>query len=163
MTECIAETAEELEDTQQGRFLTFALEKEEFGIEINYVTEIIGMQPITPLPEMPFYIKGIINLRGKIIPLVDMRLKFKKNTTDYTDRTCIIVVDVNEISAGLIVDAVADVVAIEDENISPPPDFGTGIHNKYIHGIGKTNNAVKLLLDCEKLFSENEIELPMAN
>jgi Chemotaxis signal transduction protein len=152
----------ETEDTQQGRFLTFALEKEEFGIEIKYVTEIIGMQLITPLPEMPVYMKGIINLRGKIIPLIDMRLKFKKNTTDYTDRTCIIVVDINEISSGMIVDTVADVVAIEDENISPPPDFGTG-YNKYIHGIGKTGDAVKLLLDCEKLFSEYGTELLMAN
>ncbi len=146
------------EDTQKGRFLTFTLGKEEYGIEIRYVTEIIGIQSITKIPELPDYLKGIINLRGKIIPVMDVRLRFKKEPRDYTDRTCIIVIDINEISIGLIVDTVSEVITIEDENIVPPPNFKTGFNNKYVKGIGKIGNDVKLLLDCEKILSEEEME-----
>lgn len=153
------EELEETEDTQHGRFLTFALGEEVFGIEIRFVTEIIGMQPITPLPEVPNFIKGIINLRGKIIPVVDVRLKFEKETVAYNDRTCIIVVETNEITVGLIVDKVAEVLKIEDENIVPPPDHRTGIQNRYLAGIGKDGEDVKLLLSCEKLFSDEEVRV----
>ena len=146
------------EDTQHGRFLTFTLDSEDYGIQIKYVTEIIGMQPISQIPEVPEYIKGIVNLRGKIIPVIDIRLKFKKDAVDYTDRTCIIVIDTGEISVGLIVDNVSEVITISDEEISPPPDAKTGIHNRYIHGIGRVGERVKLLIDCEKLFIEQEIE-----
>lgn len=144
------------EDTQHGRYLTFHLDEEDFGIEIKYVTEIIGMQPIARIPEVPDYIKGIINLRGKIIPVIDMRLKFKKESVEYNDRTCIIVVDTQEIIVGLVVDKVSEVITIDDEEIAPPPDKKTGIHNKYIQGIGKIEGEVKLLLDCKKLFNEEE-------
>ncbi|MDF2986064.1 MAG: CheW protein [Eubacterium sp.] len=146
------------EDTQKGRFLTFALGKEEYGIEIKYVTEIIGIQVITKIPELPDYLKGIINLRGKIIPVMDVRLRFKKESREYTDRTCIIVIDINETSIGLIVDTVSEVITIEDVNIVPPPNFKTGFNNKYVKGIGKTGNDVKLLLDCEKILSEEELD-----
>ncbi len=148
----------ENEDTQHGRFLTFALGEEVFGIEIRFVTEIIGMQPITPLPEVPDYIKGIINLRGKIIPVVDVRLKFGKETVPYNDRTCIIVIETDGITVGLIVDKVAEVLMIEDENIVLPPDPRTGIQNRYLAGIGKVGEDVKLLLSCEKLFSDEEVK-----
>ncbi len=150
---------EENEDTQYGRFLTFTIGEEVFGIEIRYVTEIIGMQPITQLPEVPDYIKGIVNLRGKIIPVIDVRLKFKKEPVEYNDRTCIIVIDTQEISVGLIVDNVAEVMTIDDENIVPPPDYRTGVQNRYIRGIGKVGDDVKLLLDCEKLFKEEETKI----
>jgi purine-binding chemotaxis protein CheW len=153
------EMLEEQEDTQHGRFLTFALGEEVFGIEIRFVKEIIGLQPITKLPEVPDYIKGIINLRGKIIPVIDVRLKFKKDAMEYNDRTCIIVVETSEISVGLIVDNVAEVLAIDDENIVPPPDARAGIQNRYINGIGKVGSEVKLLLDCERLFREEEAQL----
>ncbi len=149
----------EEEDTQKGRFLTFALGKEDYGIEIKYVTEIIGIQAITQIPELPDYLKGIINLRGKIIPVMDVRLRFRKIPMEYTDRTCIIVIDINEISVGLIVDTVSEVISIEDGNIVPPPSIKTGFSNKYVKGIGKTGNEVKLLLDCEKILSEEETEL----
>ena len=149
----------EMEDTQHGRFLMFALGEEVFGLEISYVTEIIGMQPISGLPETPDYIKGIVNLRGKIIPVIDVRLKFKKPSIDYTDRTCIIVIDTGAFSVGLIVDSVAEVMTLEDGKIVPPPDARTGIQNRYIKGIGKTESHVALLLDCEKLFSEEESEV----
>ena len=147
----------EQEDTQHGRFLTFNVEKEDYGIDIGYVTEIIGMQPITKIPETEDYIKGIINLRGKIIPVVDMRLKFKKEPAEYTDRTCVVVIETSELSVGLIVDKVTEVLTIDDKDIASPPDFKTGLKNRYIQGIGKVGGDVKLLLDCKKLFNENEI------
>lgn len=151
------------EDTQKGKFLTFSLGNEYYGIDIMYVTEIVGIQPITVVPELPDFIKGIINLRGKIIPVMDARLKFKKGPKEYNDRTCIIVIDVLEISIGIIVDAVAEVLNISDENIVPPPNLNTG-GRKYIKSVGKSNENVTLILDCEKLLNENEIdELKSAN
>lgn len=149
----------ENEDTQKGRFLTFTLGKEDYGIEIKYVTEIIGIQPITQVPELPDYLKGIINLRGKIIPVMDVRLRFRKEPLNYTDRTCIIVIDINDTSIGLIVDTVSEVASIDDEDIMPPPNSKTGFNNKYVKGIGKLGNEVKLLLDCGKILSEDETEL----
>lgn len=146
------------EDTQKGRFLSLSLSEEIFALEIKYVTEIVGVQPITHIPEVPDYVKGIINLRGKIIPVIDMRLKFKKPSIEYTDRTCIIVVDIEEVSVGLIVDKVLEVVSIPDDNIVPPPDYRTGIQNKYIKGIGTIDTKVILLLDCSKVLSEQDIE-----
>lgn len=152
------EEIEQEEDTQQDRYLTFSLGNQIFGIEIRYVTEIIGIQPITEVPEMPDYVKGIINLRGKIIPVIDVRLKFRKEPAEYNDRTCIIVIDIHEISIGLIVDNVAEVLTITEENIVPPPDYRTGFQNRYIKGIGKSDKEVKLLLDCDKLLKEEELE-----
>jgi len=146
------------EDTQKGKFLTFVIGQEVYGIEISYVTEIIGIQPITEVPEVPEYVKGIINLRGKIIPVIDVRLKFRKPAIEYNDRTCIVVVDIKEFSVGLIVDKVAEVLDIPDEGIVPPPAAQTGFHNRYIKGIGKIGNDVKLLLECEKLLTEEEFE-----
>ena len=150
------ELLEKQEDTQRGRYLTFNVGEETYGIEIGYVTEIIGMQPITKIPEIAEYIKGIINLRGKIIPVLDVRLKFKKDPIAYNDRTCIIVVETEDIMVGLIVDQVSEVITINDEDISPPPNNKTGIHNKYIKGIGKIDGKVKLLLDCKRLFDDDE-------
>lgn len=158
MAEVMAEVIETEEDTQRGRYLTFTLGKETYGIEIKYVTEIIGIQAITELPELSEYIRGIINLRGKIIPVMDVRLRFKKEFREYNDRTCIIVVDISNISIGLIVDGVAEVLSIDEQNIVEPPKMNTGQQNKYIKNIGKVGNDVKLLLDCEKILAENEIE-----
>jgi purine-binding chemotaxis protein CheW len=129
-----------------------------FGIAINYVNEIIGMQKINPIPEVSSFVKGIINLRGNIIPIIDMRLKFKKEPIEYDDRTCIIIVDIDGISAGLIVDKVAEVINIDDKSISAPPDVRTGFANRYIKGIGKLTDSVILLLDCMKLFKDNELK-----
>lgn len=146
-----------IEDTQKNKFLTFSLEKEHFGLEIQYVTEIVGIQPITTVPEMPDFIKGIINLRGEIIPVMDARIRFKKSIIDYSDRTCIIVLDVKDISIGIIVDAVSEVSNIEDEDIVPPPIIFEG-SRKYIKAIGKKNNEVVLLLDCDHLLNDDEME-----
>jgi purine-binding chemotaxis protein CheW len=151
------------EDTQKGKFLTFSLGKEYYGIDIMYVTEIVGIQAITFVPELPDFIKGIINLRGKIIPVMDARLKFKKEPKEYNDRTCIIVIDVLELSIGIIVDAVSEVLNISDENIVPPPNLNTG-GRKYIKSVGKSEENVTLILDCEKLLDESEMdELKGAN
>lgn len=151
------EMMETVEDTQRGKFLTFSVGREFYGLEIQYVTEIIGIQEITEVPELPIYVKGIINLRGKIIPVMDVRLRFKKEPQEYNDRTCIIVIDIRNISIGLIVDHVAEVVVITAENIVPPPEVRTGFHNRYVKGIGKVGSEVKLLLDCDKLLNDDEI------
>lgn len=148
---------EQEEDTQKGKFLTFLLGNEFYGIEIKFVTEIIGIQVITGIPELPNYLKGIINLRGKIIPVMDVRLRFKKPFKEYNDRTCVIVIEIRGVSIGLIVDSVSEVLAIPDEDIVPPPDLSSGGGNKYIKGIGKVANEVKLLLDCDKLLREEEV------
>lgn len=154
MAESIGVGQEFIEDTQRGRYLTFVIGKEVYGIEIKYVTEIINMQKITEVPELPEYIKGIINLRGKIIPVMDVRLRFRKEAKEYNDRTCIIVVDIEDISVGLIVDSVSEVITITEDNIVPPPDTNTGFNNRYIKGIGKVGDEVKLLLDCGKLLTD---------
>ena len=159
MTQTVVKELLELEeDTQKGKFLTFSMGNEMYGIEIQYVTEIIGIQTITEVPELPQYIKGIINLRGKIIPVMDVRLRFKKPFREYNDRTCVIVVDFQEVSIGLIVDSVSDVLSIPDGDIVPPPELNKGFSNRYIKGIGKVGNDVKLLLYCEKLLAEDEWE-----
>ncbi|WP_048823627.1 chemotaxis protein CheW [Bacillus sp. B-jedd] len=145
---------EEFEDSQAGKYLTFNLENEIFGIDIKYVMEIIGIQRITIIPEVPDYIRGIINLRGKIIPVMDVRLRFKKKLKEYNDRTCIIVVDVNDLSVGLIVDRVSEVLSINPEDIVPPPEISQGA-NKYVKGIGKSGGGVKLILNCDKLLHED--------
>jgi purine-binding chemotaxis protein CheW len=145
------------EDTQEGRYLTFSLGKESYGIEIRYVTEIIGIQPITEIPDLPEYVKGIINLRGKIIPVMDVRLRFKKEPKDYNDRTCVIVVDIRDMSIGLIVDSVSEVMTIPKQDIVQPPQMNKGYQNRYIKSIGKVGSEVKLLLDCDMLLNDGEI------
>jgi len=157
MTKVTDEIVEIDEDTQKDKFLTFKIGNENYGIEINYVTEIIGIQEITQVPELPEYVRGIINLRGKIIPVMDVRLRFKKEPIEYNDRTCIVVIDIMDISIGLIVDSVSEVMNINDENIVPPPDIKTGFHTRYVKGFGKVGNDVKLLLDCDKLLNDDEI------
>jgi purine-binding chemotaxis protein CheW len=144
---------EEMEDSKD-RFLTFDLGTEQYGIVINQVTEIIGLQAINRLPETPDYIQGVINLRGKIIPVIDLGMKFRRVKRDYTDRTCIIVVETQHLTAGLVVDNVDEVILIKD--ISPPPDLAAGIGSRYIQGIGKVNEDIVILIDCERFFNDEE-------
>lgn len=158
MTDLIVESLETGEDTQKGKLLTFLLGKEVYAIEIKYVIEIVGIQPITEVPELPEYVKGIINLRGKIIPVMDVRLRFRKEPKEYNDRTCIIVVEVGNILLGLIVDNISEVISIPDEEIVPPPEINKGTESKYIKGIGKVGSNVKLILDCEKLMNDKDVE-----
>lgn len=146
-------------DSMKGRYLTFALGQEVFGIGIDVVKEIIGLQPINPIPEAPEHIKGLINLRGKVFPVIDMRLKFKKQPEPYNDRTCIIVINAKENAVGLIVDRVAEVLTLKDEDIAPPPGSWTGPGRRYLSGVGKRGDHIILLLDCDQLFTEDEITI----
>lgn len=144
-------------DTQHGRYMTFRCDGDYYGIAITYVNEIIGIQPIAELPDMPSYIKGLINLRGKIVPILDVRERFGKPAIEYNDRTCVIVINVGEDTVGLIVDTIADVVTLEDDDIlAPPASKSAGGAGHYIFGIGKCGNEVKLLVDPEKLIYEQE-------
>jgi purine-binding chemotaxis protein CheW len=147
----------ELEDTLRGRFLTFVLGAEYYGIEIRYVTEIIGIQTITEVPELPDYMSGIINLRGRIIPVMDIRKRFKKEFVQYNDRTCIIVIDVDSYTIGLIIDSVSEVITIPDTEIVAPPHLNKDSNN-YIYGVGKVGSDVKLLLDCRRLIDDNDTQ-----
>ena len=144
------------EDTQKDKFLTFTVCQEIYGLEILYVTEIVRVQPITEIPEFPEYIKGIINLRGSIIPVIDMRLLFMKASSEYGNRTCIVVVNIQGQSMGLIVDAVAEVLSLQEQNIVPMPSIKQGGH-QFVQGIGKHGESVILLLDCTKLFGYEDI------
>ncbi|MFY8000545.1 MAG: chemotaxis protein CheW [Candidatus Kapaibacteriota bacterium] len=145
------------EDTQKDRYLTFRIAAEEYGIEIRHITEIVGVQKITEVPDTATYLKGVINLRGKIIPVVDVRLRFGMEELAHSDRTCIVVVDVSGTSIGLIVDEVLEVVNIAEENVSDPPRTTKGSSGRYIQGMGKIGDAVKILLNIERLLNEDEL------
>ncbi len=146
------------EDTQKDKYLTFHLNGEDYGIEIAFVTEIIGIQKITEVPGMPFFIKGVINLRGKVIPVMDIRLRFKMDERAYDERTCIIVVDINGTAVGLVVDEVREVADIPEAQVEPPPDTGMSQSSRYIKGLGKMDDEVKILLNAEKLLQKEEFE-----
>ena len=130
-------------------------------MEIQYVNTIIQLQPITAIPETEDYIKGLLNLRGKVIPVIDVRLRFKQPPLDYNDRTCIIVINVKSMMVGLIVEQIAEVVEISESNILPPPSIGRidKGHNKYVYGIGKVGDTVKLLLDPDKLLNDEDLSV----
>lgn len=147
-------------DTQKGKYMTFKSGNEYFGLEIQYVNEIIQLQAITAIPETEDYIKGLINLRGKVIPVVDVRLRFKQAPFEYNDRTCIIVINIKSMMVGLIVEKIAEVVEIKDDNILPPPSVGRDkAQNKYVYGIGKVGDTVKLLLDPDKLLNDEDLSV----
>lgn len=148
--------------TQQNKYVTFRSGKEYFGLKIEYVNEIVVYQEITQVPETPEYIKGLINLRGRIIPVIDVRTRFKMEPVEYNDRTCIIVVRLQEMVIGLIVEQIAEVVEILPEDILDPPVLGKeekSVENRYVYGIGQVGDSVKLLIDPEKLLKDEDISL----
>ncbi|MBS4995871.1 MAG: chemotaxis protein CheW [Roseburia sp.] len=149
----------EEEDVRRGKYMTFQIGQDVFGIELKYVNEIIQMQPVTPIPEVEPFIKGLINLRGKIIPVIDVADRFGKEASPYNDRTCVIVIEVSGIEVGLIINSIAQVVSIEEQDILPPPNMahGTAPQNKFVRGIGKMEDGVKLLLDPVKLLSDDAL------
>lgn len=147
---------EDEENTLKDRYLTFKLGSEQYAFEIKYVTEIIGIQKITEVPNIKHFIKGIINLRGIIYPVVDVRKRFALPEIEYDDRTCIIVVNVKNMGIGLIVDEVAEVLTILPEFIAPPPQTNKGSHSRFIKGIGRIMDQVKILLDIHKMLYEEE-------
>ena len=150
-------------EKQRNKYVTFKSGNEYFGLKIEYVNEIIVYQEITEIPESDDYIKGLINLRGKIIPVIDVRVRFKQEQLEYTDRTCIIIVNVNDIVVGLIVEKIAEVVEIKEEDILPPPSIVIGgdekVQNKYVYAIGKVGNSVKLLVDPDRILKDEDISL----
>jgi purine-binding chemotaxis protein CheW len=146
-----------------GKYLTFTLADEEYGIGILKVKEIIGMMAITSVPRTPDFVKGVINLRGKVIPVIDLRVKFGMPAIDYTDRTCIIVVEIDAndmtIQIGIVVDSVSEVLNIKEDEIENAPSFGTSINMDYILGMAKIDSGVKILLDIDKVLSAKEIQV----
>lgn len=145
-----------------GKYLTFSLAEEEYGIGILKVKEIIGMMAITSVPRTPGFVKGVINLRGKVIPVIDLRLKFDMESIPYSERTCIIVVEINAESGtvliGIVVDAVSEVIHIKEDEIESSPSFGTKLNTDYILGMAKMDGKVKILLDIHKVLSTKEIQ-----
>ncbi len=146
------------EDTLRNKFLTFFIEDQLFGISIADVVQIVGMQDITKVPEFPSYAKGVINLRGIIIPIIDVRLRLKKEEAAYNERTCIIVTNINGSYIGFIVDSVNEVTKISEEDVSAPPHMGSDYVNTYITGIAKIENIIVLIMDIKKMLNEKEIE-----
>ncbi|QTA88644.1 chemotaxis protein CheW [Desulfonema magnum] len=152
---------DEFEDTQKDKYLTFDIGKSVYGIEIYYVIEIVGIQKITEVPDMPDFVKGVINLRGQVIPVMDVRIRFRMKQREYDDRTCVIVVRNDDTTIGLLVDTVKDVLDIPENDVSPPPKVSEGNSRRFIKGIGKSNDEVKILLDLNKLlFDETLDSLP---
>jgi len=146
---------------REGKYLTFSLGDEEYGIGILKVKEIIGMMRITPGPQTPDFVKGVINLRGKVIPVIDLRLRFGMNENGYTERTCIIVVEIDgsgtKLHIGVVVDSVSEVLNIKGADIEDTPSFGTTLATDYILGMAKTGGGVKILLDIDRVLSQSEI------
>jgi len=146
---------------REGKYLTLSLAGEEYGIGIIKVKEIIGMMPVTQVPKTPEYLRGVINLRGKVIPVVDLRLKFGLNGAEYTDRTCIIVTEIaaggNKIAMGIIVDSVSEVLNIKAAEVEDTPNFGSKLDTAYILGMAKSGQGVKILLDIDKVMAGEEL------
>jgi purine-binding chemotaxis protein CheW len=149
---------DEDEGAQDNKYLTFSISKEVYGINISQIVEIIEIQKVTEVPDMPKFVKGIINLRGKVIPIIDLRLRFSMDERTYDDRTCIVIVTVRNSSIGFIVDTVLEVVDIAENMIEPAPQFKSQSgYERYITGIGKVGENVKILLDAEKIVHQEEL------
>jgi len=156
----VQQGASTLQD-KEGKYLTFTLADEDYGLEILKVREIIGMMDITAVPQTPEYVKGVINLRGRVIPVIDLRLKFGLEAAEYGERTCIIVVEVQShhgsIQMGVVVDSVSEVLNISGDDIEPSPSFGTRLKTQYILGIAKAKGTIKILLDIDRVLTGEEI------
>ncbi len=157
----VSEPAGAQTDARAGKYLTFHLANEEFGIRVLKVREIMGLQEITAVPQTPCHIKGVINLRGKVVPVIDLRLKFGLPAAEYTQRTCIIVTQVqgesSAVMMGVVVDGVSEVLNLTGPEIEDTPDFGEEIAGRYLLGMAKVKGKVKILLDIDKVVSTQEI------
>jgi len=152
-------TDDEDEDSMTDKYMTFKIADEYFGIAIQNILEIVELQKITEVPDMPVFVKGVINLRGKIIPVIDLRIRFHIEEKEYNDRTCIIITEINGTAVGFIVDEVDEVADIPEKNISEPPDFKSADgKEKYIKGLGKVGEEVKIILNIEKLLYSGDLE-----
>lgn len=146
---------------REGKYLTFRLGNEEYGVGIMRIREIIGMMPVTSVPQTPPFVKGVINLRGKVIPVIDLRLRFSMEEHDYDERTCIIVLEIsgreNQLQIGVVVDSVSEVLNIRDDDIEDTPAFGVRLNTDYILGMAKSGGGVKILLDIDRVLTESEL------
>lgn len=150
---------DEDEDTQANKYLTFKIGTESFGISIKHIIEIIELQRISEVPDMPAYVRGVINLRGRVIPVVDLRLRFGLENREFDDRTCIVVTEIGSTLIGFIVDTVEEVTEIPENQVEPPPKFKTASgKERYISGMGKIGDAVKILLDVERLILDEDLK-----
>jgi purine-binding chemotaxis protein CheW len=159
----IMDQAVKVMEEREGKYLTFTLAEEEYGIGILKIKEIIGMMPVTTVPQTPKFVKGVINLRGKVIPVIDLRLRFGMESIDYTERTCIIVVEIDgtvgTVQIGIVVDSVSEVLNIKGEDIEDTPTFGTKLDTNYILGMAKMEGGVKILLDIDRVLNSEEISV----
>jgi purine-binding chemotaxis protein CheW len=144
-------------DSRAGKYLTFFLANEEYGVEILKVQEIIGRMPITPVPLTSRYIRGVINLRGKIHPIMDLNIKFGMSQTEITDETCMIVIKTSSLMMGILVDKVSEVVNVASDEIEDTPSFGADVNPEYLLGVGKTGGRIRLLLDIEKVITASDV------
>ncbi|HYX33152.1 MAG TPA: chemotaxis protein CheW [Oligoflexus sp.] len=149
---------EDEEDSIKGRYLAFRVHEEDYGIEIQYVTEIVGIQKIAAVPDMPEFIKGVINLRGQVIPVMDIRIRFRLPLKEYNERTCVIVVNYDDHPIGLVVDSVNEVTSIPEDSVCEPPRVAHNESARYIRGIGKVGDEVRIILDVSKLLYGNDVE-----
>jgi purine-binding chemotaxis protein CheW len=162
LAETVDKAIKEITD-REGKYLTFSMANEEYGIGILKIREIIGMMPITSVPQTPEFVKGVINLRGKVIPVMDLRLRFNMDSIDYNERTCIIVVEIFGQSAtvqiGIVVDSVSEVLNIKQDEIEDTPTFGTSLNTDFILGMAKMEGGVKILLDIDQVLTSDELSL----
>ena len=162
LAEAVDKELKEITD-REGKYLTFSMANEEYGIGILQIREIIGMMPITSVPQTPEFVKGVINLRGKVIPVIDLRLRFNMDSIDYNERTCIIVVEILGQSAtvqvGIVVDSVSEVLNIKQDEIEDTPTFGTSLNTDFILGMAKMGGGVKILLDIDQVLTSDELSL----
>lgn len=144
------------EDSLENKFLIFALDDKDYGISVTYVTEIIGMQNISEIPEVPYYIRGVTSLRNRVIPILDVRKRFQMDAKEDGDRTCLVILQIKDTPLALVVDNVREVITIPPESMEKAPNFGEDPASRFISNLAKINNRVKILVDVPKLLKEEE-------
>lgn len=149
-------------DTNDRQFLTFLLEEQEYGLEIFKIKEIRGYSSITPIPNVPAHVRGVMNLRGTVLPVIDLRMKFNLDAVEYNRFTVIVIASVGEKTVGLLVDAVSDVLTIAQDSIRPAPDFGTSVETRFIHGVFQSRDRLVVALELEQLLRNGELAIPEA-
>jgi len=152
-----AEAVEQKGEGRAGKYLTFILAEEQYGIDVLSIQEIIGMMPITSVPQTPEYVKGVVNLRGKVIPVIDLRLRFGMQERKADGQTCVIVVDVSGVQMGVVVDTVREVLDIGEDEIESAPRFGTKVDTRYIRGLGKLEEKIAILLDINRVLTQEDL------
>ena len=153
-----AQTEEPVEDTMHGRYLSLLSDGKQFAIAFTHVVDIIEIQPITRVPNCPDFVRGVTNLRGKVIPIMDLRIRFGRDFLPYTDRTCIVVLEERGSAVGLVVDKVSEVLTLTDEQIAPPPSFIHGLDTRYVEGVGKSESGVVLILNCAAVLDDEMLD-----